>query len=233
MFVPISLLGLVVGWLLHWTADYLPRLSPRRTYPGARVELPSTPAAVRWLRSPRAWKTLRERDHWLGLDLGAELLSAAVFGLLWVWLGLSWNLYAYAGSYAFLLLIAIIDLKYRLVLNVIIYPATAAVVFLGHSTLSLLLGGILAFMLFALTAWLKPGDMGGGDIKLATLMGFAFGFPEVLWALMVGILSGGLVALFLLQTRRGDRQTGMAYAPFLCLGAMVALLFNPFGIMMR
>jgi prepilin signal peptidase PulO-like enzyme (type II secretory pathway) len=233
MFVPVSLLGLVVGWLLHWTADYLPRLSPRRTFPDARVALPSVPAVVCWLRSLRSWNALRERDRWFGLDLGAELLSAAVFGLLWVWLGLSLDLYAYAGSYTFLLLVAIIDLKYRLVLNVIIYPATVAVVILGHSTLSLLLGGLLAFMLFALTAWLRPGDVGGGDIKLATLIGFAFGFPQVLWALMVGILSGGLVALFLLQTRRGNRQTGMAYAPFLCLGAMVALLFNPFGILMR
>jgi leader peptidase (prepilin peptidase)/N-methyltransferase len=73
--------------------------------------------------------------------------------------------------------------------------------------------------------------VGGGDIKLAALIGFALGFPEVLWALLVGIGSGGLVALFLLWTRRGDRQTRIAYAPFLCLGAMVALLFNPFGIM--
>jgi leader peptidase (prepilin peptidase)/N-methyltransferase len=231
MVVPFVLLGLVVGWLAYWAADYLPRLSSGYTGPVTMLALPSRPAVGSWLQSPRSWSTLRERDRWFGLHLGVELLSAATFGLLWVWLGPSWNLYVYAGSYTFLLLIAIIDLKYRLVLNAIIYPATVASVAMGHDTRHILLGGFLALGVFALTAWLRPGDVGGGDIKLAALIGFALGFPEVLWALLVGIGSGGLVALFLLWTRRGDRQTRIAYAPFLCLGAMVALLFNPFGIM--
>ena len=46
-------------------------------------------------------------------------------------------------------------------------------------------------------------------------------------ALLVGAGSGALAAVFLL-TRRKDRRTRIAYAPYLCLGAMVALLFNPF-----
>ncbi|MBI5958735.1 MAG: prepilin peptidase [Chloroflexi bacterium] len=232
MLILIVLLGWIVGWLTHWAAGYLPRLSSNYKGPAIKLALPSLPATLLALQGPRAWKTLRQRDRWFGLYVGAELLSAFMFGGLWLALGSCREMVLYTGSYSFLLLVAIIDLKYRLVLNVLIYPAALVVVLTTQSTLTLMLGGFLACGVFALTALIKPGDIGGGDVKLATLIGFAFGFPQVLWALMIGIGSGGIVAVFLLLTRRGNRQTRIAYAPFLCLGAMVALLFNPFNSLM-
>jgi leader peptidase (prepilin peptidase)/N-methyltransferase len=207
MIILIILIGLLVGWMVNWAVDYLPRYAASR------------PTTVTMRLYPPA------------LRAGVELVSALAIAYLWTQLGLSWNLLFYAGAYAFFLLIAMIDLKYRLVLNVMTYPAIAALllvhcVFLRQNTLHVLLGGSLAFAIFFLTAWLKPDDLGSGDVKLATLIGVAFGFPQVLWALIVGGSSGALVAVILLLRRREAKMT-MPYAPFLCLGAMVAILYNP------
>jgi len=69
--------------------------------------------------------------------------------------------------------------------------------------------------------------MGGGDVKLAALIGLTVGFPQVLWALALGILAGGITALLLVLTPRWGPKSHIPYAPFLCLGALLALVYDP------
>ncbi len=232
MLILVVLAGWIVGWLTCWVAEILPRFSSNYEGSASTFLPPPVPALIVALKDTFARQPSRPRNRNFRLHAGAELLSALMFGGLWRWLGPGQTMAFYAGSYTYLLLVAVIDLKFRLVLNILVYPAALIVVVMAGNTLVLLLGGFLACGVFALTAIIKPGDIGIGDIKLATLIGFAFGFPQVLWALMIGIGSGGGVAVFLLLSGRGDRQTRIAYAPFLCFGAMVALLFNPFNNLM-
>ena len=138
---------------------------------------------------------------------------------------------SWRSRWAFFALIALIDLRYRLVLNVIVYPALVlALIYhaLGEPPplLHTLFGGGLALFIFGGVAWLRPGDLGGGDVKLALLLGLIFGFPGILKASPVGVGAGGAAAVFLLARRQGLKAT-MPYAPFLCLGALIALLYNP------
>ena len=93
--------------------------------------------------------------------------------------------------------------------------------------MSMIIGGIFAFVIFYGTAILKPGDLGGGDVKLAALIGLTFGFPAVLWVLIVGAGTGAVVAIYFLL-KSGHSVRSIPYAPFLCLGALVALFYNPF-----
>ena len=65
--------------------------------------------------------------------------------------------------------------------------------------------------------------MGFGDVKLAGVIGLMLGYPFVVPALMVGIILGGLAALALLITRKAERKSYIAYAPYLALGALVVL----------
>ena len=80
---------------------------------------------------------------------------------------------------------------------------------------------------FLLAALIRRGGLGGGDIKLAALIGLVVGFPEVLWALAAGIVAGGIAALILVFLARWEIKSHIPYAPFLCLGAIIALLYNP------
>lgn len=91
--------------------------------------------------------------------------------------------------------------------------------------MSALLGAGFAFFIFFMTARLKPGQLGMGDVKLATLIGFGFGFPGVLIALVIGAGAGALAAVWLLARKSSTSRT-IPYAPFLCLGAL-AVLFIP------
>ena len=216
-----ALIGWLVGYLLNRLSDYLPRFSVTQK-PQPVAVWSNWPAAIELFRSKRPTK-------WLLLDACVEVLSALFFAIMWSQLGLSVALGFALCGFCFFLLIAIIDLKYRLVLNVLTYPAIVAMLVLNLITLpqqttNILLGGAMAFGIFFLTARLRPGELGGGDVKLATLIGVAFGFPQMLLALLVGAGIGGVVVVFLLLSRKAGLKSQIAYAPFLCLGAMFLLL---------
>jgi leader peptidase (prepilin peptidase)/N-methyltransferase len=71
---------------------------------------------------------------------------------------------------------------------------------------------------------LSRGGLGGGDVKMAALVGGVVGYPAVLIAGAVAAVGGGLTALLLLVTRRATRTTALPYVPFLALGGIIALL---------
>ena len=62
-----------------------------------------------------------------------------------------------------------------------------------------------------------------GDVKLAGVIGLTTGLPGAIVAVTVGILAGGVAALAILVLTRFRRGVTMAYAPYLVLGAWVAL----------
>ena len=97
----------------------------------------------------------------------------------------------------------------------------------GSGAVTALVGGAIGLALFLLTALLRPGGLGAGDVKLPTLIGLILGFPQVLWALTLGILTGGITALLLILSRRRGPRSYIPYAPFLCLGAVFSLVYNP------
>lgn len=128
----------------------------------------------------------------------------------------------------FLLAVIAIDVEHRRVLNIMLAPA--AVISLGLSflpgrptPLEALVGGAVGFGLFLLISLIGRGKMGAGDVKLAGVIGLIVGFPGVLMALAIGIIVGGLAALLLVVTRRAGLKSYIAYAPYLCIGALAVL----------
>jgi leader peptidase (prepilin peptidase) / N-methyltransferase len=229
------LLGAVVGWFagswLNWAADFLPRFSENRTRDSAN-KAPRPRFALYELLAAGATGGGFRLPESLRLNLGVELFTALLAACMLARYPLSGGLILLFAFCLFLILLAIIDFKYRLVLNVLIFPAIALTLLIrclapGSNPLVALIGGSFGFAIFAAAALVRPGELGAGDIKLATWLGLFFGFPDALWALMVGILTGGLFAGILLTSRRGTRKSQMPYAPFLCLGALVALFYNP------
>lgn len=227
-----AIIGLVVGSLVNWAAGALPHLagkpveaSDARLLPGGLIHVIMS-AARGQMAGRRVWQAA-----------AVEFIGAALFVTIWLRPMPVGARVATAGGAAFLLLIALIDLRYRLVLNVLVYPAVVLagvvnVLLLGQNAASVLGGSAFAFIMFWLVAALRPGELGGGDVKLAALLGMMFGFPMILWALLIGIGAGGLTAaVMLLRQQPGKRL--MPYAPFLCFGAVVALLYNPLPMLIH
>ncbi|MGB3761948.1 MAG: A24 family peptidase [Ornithinimicrobium sp.] len=72
--------------------------------------------------------------------------------------------------------------------------------------------------------------LGLGDVKLSIVLGGAlgwFGFQSVVLGLYSGFLVGGLVAAFLLATKRVGVGGHLAYGPPMMVGAVIGLLLPP------
>lgn len=220
--------GICIGWIVTMLADYLPRFAATQQPIETERKL---------LRIPAWWGMITRNKHAMvqddfKIDLAVEVLGGLVFGVLAYAYGFNRQVVLLGGFFIFFLLIGLIDIKYRLILNILVYPAIMLTIlfqlwFVPSSGLAMILGGGLAFGVFYVTAWLRPGDLGGGDVKLAGLLGLIFGFPGILWVLLIGTFTGGINLFVLSRIRQGQGKLYMPYAPFLCLGAMVALVYNP------
>jgi prepilin signal peptidase PulO-like enzyme (type II secretory pathway) len=225
MIVLYALTGVLAGSGLNWLSYRLPR------YAINRVTLLTAPFTIAVWQLLTARQRLAAQPRTLWISAAAELVTAGLLAVLGQRFGFSWDFLRLAAMCCLLILIALIDLHYRLVLNVLIYPAIGLILFVRLTSpdttlLTTLLGGAIGLSMFLLAALLRPGELGGGDVRLATLIGLMFGFPHVLWALLLGIMAGGVFAIGLMA-RRHSRKLQIPYAPFLCLGAIIALLYNP------
>jgi prepilin signal peptidase PulO-like enzyme (type II secretory pathway) len=207
--------------------------------------LADTVPARRALRETWAWPFQRLRGAFgKGLAAPGEgSVSPGRYLLVWLLaLALGWFAYLQLGwtpkalviavEAWFFLTIAVIDVEHRLVLNRMLLVAAplffAANLLLGEVTMSaILLGAVTGFGFFLILALLSPGGMGMGDVKLAGLIGLTTGLSDVVAALFIAILVGGIAgALILLKNylrRRPWRGQTMAYAPYLVVGVWVVL----------
>lgn len=114
---------------------------------------------------------------------------------------------------------------YPVLLVMLTFPAVG-----GHDLGSLLravLGGLALAAAFLVLALVRPGHMGGGDIKLAGLAGLTlgwFGWPVLIIGTALGFILSGLVSLGLLATKRVTLRSTLCFGPFLVGGALLAML---------
>ncbi len=235
MIVLAAAVGLLAGSALNWLALYLPRFAA--TPPTVPIPGPGTFSVASWqllMRGSRAWL-----DEACRVRAAVEITAGGLFAWLWFRFGMwGWPLAGAALFTCYFLLIAVIDCRFRLVLNVMLVPAGVVGVAFALAAPwpalpGSLAGAALGIALFLAAAIMRPGGMGSGDIKLAGLIGLLFGFPYAIFPLAVGVLAGGVGACSVLVARRGSLATRMPYAPYLCVGAILGLLFNPFSPAMQ
>jgi leader peptidase (prepilin peptidase) / N-methyltransferase len=130
-----------------------------------------------------------------------------------------------------LVLLAVIDLKHRLLPNAVILPACLTVGlivaasspgdFVNHLLAALALGGFF----FAFAAFF-PGSLGMGDAKLGFLLGLALG-AKTLGATLIAFAGLLVAALYVLATRGASaRKDSIPFGPFLALGGILAFFLG-------
>jgi prepilin signal peptidase PulO-like enzyme (type II secretory pathway) len=126
-----------------------------------------------------------------------------------------------------LVLLAAIDVKHRVLPNMIILPASLAVGLIvaasapGDFLAHLAAGAVLGGFFFAFAAFF-PGSLGMGDAKLGFLLGLALG-SKTLGATLIAFAGLLVGALYVLATRGvSARKDAMPFGPFLALGGIVA-----------
>ncbi len=90
----------------------------------------------------------------------------------------------------------------------------------------LITGGLFFLVAWASRAALGRTGLGGGDIKLAALIGAALGTGGGLVAAFVGIMLGGVAAASLLVSGRRRFGEYLPFGPFLAAGGVVAAIWG-------
>ncbi len=87
-------------------------------------------------------------------------------------------------------------------------------------------GMIIGFALFWLIWRISRGGMGYGDVRLAALCGLVLGAPGIIAASMASFVLGGLAAVVVLVSRRGNMKTAIPFGPFLILTSFVWMVWG-------
>jgi leader peptidase (prepilin peptidase) / N-methyltransferase len=238
-----ALVGLVFGSFLTVLVHRLPRkegvVRGRSRCPGCGTEIrarDNVPVV--------SWVLLRGRCRSCGERISPEYpLTELATGALFAGAALAFDdlvpAVLVAPFLGLMLAIALIDARWRIVPNAIVYPALGLylvallVVQLAGGGANLVRGlvGLAAYAgpLFVI-ALAVPGGMGMGDVKLAALIGLVLGslaLSYVAVAAGVGIIGGGLGAILALAFLGYRRRQQIPFGPFLAAGAVVAALAGP------
>lgn len=92
---------------------------------------------------------------------------------------------------------------------------------------SMCLGGLAMWAAMKLLEVASRGDLGGGDVTLAPLLGVAAGWlslDRVATVLVASFALGGITAVVLLALRRVHRRSFLAFGPFLIVGGFIGVL---------
>lgn len=90
-----------------------------------------------------------------------------------------------------------------------------------------LMSGIIASAFFLAIVLASKGKwMGLGDVKLAFLMGIFLGFPNIVVALFSAFLTGAIIGLGLVLSKKKTMKSEVPFGPFLVAGTFLALFFG-------
>ncbi len=90
-----------------------------------------------------------------------------------------------------------------------------------------LLGSVfLFFCFFVLHRLFRGRALGGGDVKLALLVGLITGWPNMLVAVFSSFLTGALVSVILMMLGKKKFGETVPFGPFLVIGTYIALFWG-------
>ncbi|HEY7925956.1 MAG TPA: A24 family peptidase [Candidatus Dormibacteraeota bacterium] len=130
------------------------------------------------------------------------------------------------------------DLKHRLILNRVTYPAIVLALALSFASPGLTIwssvaGCVAVGLFFVIQNLVSRGSIGLGDAKLGALVGAICGINldynhiGAVYAVIYAIFLGGAIALVLLILRIRSLKDPIPYGPFLCAGAAIILFQGP------
>jgi leader peptidase (prepilin peptidase)/N-methyltransferase len=238
-----GLFGMLIGSFLNVVAYRIPLGRSVVSPPSA---CPECGHQIRWKDNIPvvSWLLLRGRcrDCRAGISVRYPIVEAAtgvLFAGTYLVIGPVWVLPAYLLFIATTVVLVLTDLDHKRIPNRILYPATVVTVVLltagaaADGTLAAvpraLAGGGVYFGLLLLIALAARGGFGMGDVKLSFLLGILLGFQSwaALWSgIFLAFLTGGVVSLLLLITKRKGRKDAIPFGPPLIVGAWIALVWG-------
>ena len=160
-----------------------------------------------------------------------ELLTGILFTLLVFRYGFTVETLFYCFFIAALIVIAFIDRENFLIPNIVNLVLLGLGTFfhfffrpIGWANPFLTFLGTGLFFLFL--QLLFRGGLGGGDVKLAAVLGLWLGWPLTVFAIFLGSLLGSIIGISLIILKKRKRKDPLPYGPFLVISTLIILLLG-------
>lgn len=236
-----GILGLIFGSFGTVAAHRIPR---RETIVTGRSKCPNCGRQIKAVENIPvvSYLALRGRCPGCGLSISArypltELVTGVLFALAVIEFGLTLTAAVYAAFFWVLVVLTAIDLEHKLLPNRVVYPTfvvgwialVGAALTEGDTSplTNAAIGAALFGGFFLLVAFVYPAGMGGGDVKLAfvlgTFLGYAGGVGAVVAGMFLSFLIGGVSGVVAMKLSGQGRKMQIPFGPFLALGSIISV----------
>jgi prepilin signal peptidase PulO-like enzyme (type II secretory pathway) len=131
-----------------------------------------------------------------------------------------------------MIIVFVYDLRWQLVLDRVVLPCAVLFfilnLFLGYNWGQMMLAGIISGGFFALQFFISKGKwIGGGDMRLGLLMGFALGKIDLLiLAIILSYFIGSIVGIFLVVSGKKSLSSQVPLGVFLSISTIFSLFWG-------
>jgi leader peptidase (prepilin peptidase)/N-methyltransferase len=237
----VVLLGLIVGSFLN---VLIYRIPLRKQFVTGRSICPDCGQAIKWYHNipVLSYLFLRGKCAYCKARISfryplVELLNGLAYFYFFWRFGWSVDLAVFAFLSSALLVIFFIDLDHQIIPDVITLPGM--VIGLGVSVapggigiipslIGMVVGGGSLYLIALLGDWLfKKESMGGGDIKMAAMLGAFLGWQKVVFVFMASAVIGLVVSLAIMVVSAKLRKSRLVpFGPFIAIAAMLAIVWG-------
>lgn len=165
-----------------------------------------------------------------------ECLTGIIYSLLFLKYGLSPTFFFYILLASILLCIAFIDYDHQIIpdrllilgfitglcYKIVLFSFAEQPIEILNSFLGFFLGGGFFFLI----ATISNGGMGGGDIKLIAILGFWFGWKDIILISLLSFIIGSIIAILLLMMRLKTRKDAIPFGPFIVSSVLFIMLYK-------
>jgi len=165
-----------------------------------------------------------------------ELVTGLIYLIIYLIYGLSIQTLIYIILSSALIIIAFIDLNEEIVPDVISLPGIVIgfiisffvpyISFINSALGVVVGGGIILVIGLAGSVIFKKEAMGGGDVKLAAMVGAFLGWRYIVISLFLGFFLGALAGIILIMAKIKKKEDAVPFGPFIVLGSFITLLWG-------
>jgi leader peptidase (prepilin peptidase)/N-methyltransferase len=234
-------LGLCFGSFLNVVVHRLPRglsiVAPPSSCPecGHRIRPFDNVPVVSWFVLSGRCRDCRAAIPWRypAVELAAGVLVVALAA----WLGPRTALLPALLFALALLAVALIDWEHRIIPDEISLGGAVVGLFARGLTVEGVTEGLIGALVGGGALWIVAAayrratgidGLGGGDVKLAAMIGAFLGWPGVFLSIFGAAAAGSLAGGVLVLVRQADRRTALPFGTFLAPAAVLAGLAGPF-----
>jgi leader peptidase (prepilin peptidase)/N-methyltransferase len=235
----VALFGAILGSFLNVVIHRLPR-KESIVFPPSACPACKTPIKP-WDNIPViSWLLLRGRCRSCRAPISpryplVEALAAILTVVIVRQFGFTITTAAYLFFTLSLLAITLIDLEHRIIPDAITLPGTVIGLLLVKWTqvtwVEALIGAALGFGLLFLVGYIYEKvtgieGMGGGDVKMAAMMGAFLGWKGIFLTIFFGSLLGSIAGIITMARGKGGRRTALPFGTFLAPAAVFVLFLG-------